>query len=169
MLTVPRENHCIVQLNSGKALIAGGTGSNKDGLTLDLKSVLLYDPNMEELSPASDLNSERVNPSCGFFEEKVYLVGMGKNTVETDIFDPQYQTWTPGPTFPKGAKDQGSLGVYQDKLYYSDGQNIYALENDQWSHKNELSSKAKKYQLSLFAVKLKLKVKDDNNCAFAEI
>ena len=66
---------------------------------------------------------------------------MGKNTVETDIFDAQYQTWTPGPTFPKGAKDQGSLGVYQDKLYYSDGQNIYALENDQWSHKNELSSK----------------------------
>ena len=157
----------MAQLDNGKLFIAAGMGK-LEGLEMYLKSALIYDPQKKGYTNLADLTSERLNPSCAFFDGKVYLVGMEETRVETAVFDPIGGTWTKGPSFPEYVQDQGSLAVLQGKIFYSDYEKLYLLEHNEWSPVEALQTgKTNRYHISLTVVQIFLNSTVENYCDFA--
>ena len=75
-----------------------------------------------------------------------------------------------GPTLPEQALDDGSLAVIQNKLFYSDGLNIYTLQKDKWTHVAGIGNyKASQSQFHLIVAIFDIYSNDESACNFAKI
>jgi galactose oxidase-like protein len=100
-MITPRTGHAAVLLANGKVLVAGGAGSDEQGLT----SAEIYDPATNKWSATGSMLTARVARTAVVLKDGRVLVtggGEGKNLAE--IYDPASGAWrsTGNMTSPRG-------------------------------------------------------------------
>ena len=89
-MSTPRTGHAAVLLRNGKVLVAGGAGSDEQGLT----SAEIYDPATNKWAATRSMLTARVARSAVVLKDGRVLVtggGVGKNLAE--IYDPASGVW----------------------------------------------------------------------------
>ena len=153
-LEVERMSHCMVEVDKNKILIAGGI-EGKRLVSAQSRSAFILDLKEGTSWPVGNLRKERSKHSCALLDNKVYLVGNG----ETEILEDG--VWKEGPLISTSKNHHGSLAVVQNRLFYSDPENFFMLNNGTWEQ-IEAESPGSVLPLSV----LKLQANSDNLCIF---
>ena len=156
-----RTSHCMVEVSKNRILIAGGIKGDKV-----TKSAVILGLDSKTSSPVGSLTKWRTKHSCAFFENKVYLVAKprGSRNGETEILEDG--AWKEGPYFPTQIKDQGSLAVVQNQLFYSDPENFYRLSNSKWE---QIEARKLRKESVLPLTVMTLKSNTDKLCLFPDM
>ena len=153
-LEVERSDHCMVEVDKNKILIAGGI-EGKRLVSAESRTAFILDLQEGTFLSVGNLRKERSKHSCALLDNKVYLVGNG----ETEILEDG--VWKEGPLISASKNHHGSLAVVQNRLFYSDPENFFMLNNGTWEQ-IEAESPGSVLPLSV----LKLQANSDNLCIF---
>ncbi|HKE93901.1 MAG TPA: kelch repeat-containing protein [Povalibacter sp.] len=95
-MSTARGFHTATLLLDGRVLVTGGFRASDNSATA---SAEIYDPSTARFTPAGDMQAARsVHSATILTDGRVLVVGGVQLSEVTDIFDPQTNTWRPGPT-----------------------------------------------------------------------
>lgn len=100
-MQVPRAHHVAVRLHDGRVLIAGGLRARKQATN----TAEIYDPASRRFTPVGQMHMARCKHAAVLLRDgRVMILGGStdcderQRLVQTEIYDPQTQTFTRGPS-----------------------------------------------------------------------
>jgi N-acetylneuraminic acid mutarotase len=97
------------------------------GSTVPLKTVEIYDPSTDKVSPAGDMNRPRYNFAAAAVNGKVYVFGgfgssVDSNSVLASVeqYDPSTNTWTEKRTMVQG-RHTTAAAAWKGRIYVLGG------------------------------------------------
>jgi len=89
-MSTPRTGHAAVLLANGKVLVAGGAGSDEQGLA----SAEIYDPATNKWTPTGSMLTPRVARTAVVLKDgRVLVTGGGEGWNLAEIYDPASDSW----------------------------------------------------------------------------
>ena len=124
-------------------------------MSAESRSAFILDLEEGTFQSVGNLRKERSKHSCALLDNKVYLVGNG----ETEILEDG--VWKEGPLISTSKNHHGSLAAVQNRLFYSDQENLFMLSNGTWE---QIKAESPGSVLPLSV--LRLQANSDNLCIF---
>lgn len=115
----------------GKLYVLGGEGGYSNcGKGGTFSSAVVFDPESNSWSVATNMSTPRMNLAAGVVEGKLYAVGgfssENKSALSSmEIYDPSTNSWSAGAPM-KDARGKHAAGVLNNKLYVMGGTTSFA-------------------------------------------
>jgi N-acetylneuraminic acid mutarotase len=140
-MPTPRTGLCANVVDDKIYLIGGFITSDSSGIPIHLDTIEVYDPATDSWTTKTPIPTPVSLYSSGVIDDKIYIISDIENTPDqvpaqyttlNQVYDPQNDSWSKGPSLPSGMWNQegaATAGWYAPKRAYVLGQTYTIYDN----------------------------------------